>query len=47
MRLNKRHILDIQKLVDDKIIFITVPGDGQGGITKPNWEGDCSVLTLS
>jgi hypothetical protein len=46
MRLNKRHILDIQKLVDDKIIFITVPGDGQGGITKPNWEGDCSVLTL-
>ena len=37
---------DIQKLVDDGIIFVTEPGDGQGGVTKPNWEGDCSVITL-
>ncbi len=29
-----------------EIIFVTEPGDGQGGIAKPNWEGDCSVITL-
>jgi hypothetical protein len=23
-----------------------MPGDGQGGIAEPNWEGDCSVITL-
>ena len=43
---NSRLTFDIQKLVDDEIIFVTEPGDGQGGIAKPNWEGDCSVITL-
>ena len=43
---NSRLTFDIQKLVDDGIIFVTEPGDGQGGIAKPNWEGDCSVITL-
>ena len=43
---NFRLTFDIQKLVDDEIIFVTEPGDGQGGIAKPNWEGDCSVITL-
>ena len=43
---NPRLTFNIQKLVDDEIIFVTDPGDGQGGVTKPNWEGDCSVLTL-
>jgi hypothetical protein len=43
---DSRLIFNIQKLVDDEIIFVTEPGDGQGGIAKPNWEGDCSVLTL-
>jgi hypothetical protein len=43
---NSRHTFNIQKLVDDNIIFITMPGDGQGGIAEPNWEGDCSVITL-
>jgi hypothetical protein len=43
---NPRLTFDIQKLVDDGIIFVTYPGDGQGGIAKPNWEGDCSVITL-
>ena len=43
---NSRHTFNIQKLVDDNIIFVTMPGDGQGGITEPNWEGDCSVITL-
>ena len=43
---NSRLTFDIQKLVDDGIIFVTEPGDGQGGVTKPNWEGDCSVITL-
>jgi len=43
---NSRLTFDIQKLVDDGIIFVTDPGDGQGGIAKPNWEGDCSVITL-
>ena len=33
---NSRLIFDIQKLVDDGIIFVTEPG----------WEGDCSVITL-
>ena len=44
---NSRLTFDIQKLVDNKIIFVTEPGDGQGGIAKPNWEGDCSVITLA
>jgi len=44
---NSRLTFDIQKLVDDEIIFVTEPGDGQGGIAKPNWEGDCSVITLA
>ena len=44
---DSRLTFDIQKLVDDEIIFVTDPGDGQGGVTKPNWEGDCSVITLS
>jgi len=43
---NTRHTFDIQKLVDDNIIFVTKPGDGQGGIAEPNWDGDCSVITL-
>ena len=43
---NTRLIFNIQKLVDDNIIFVTKPGDGQGGIAEPNWEGDCSVITL-
>jgi hypothetical protein len=44
---NSRLTFDIQKLVNDEIIFITLPGDGKGGIAKKqNWSGDCSVLTL-
>jgi hypothetical protein len=43
---NTRYTFDIQKLVDDNIIFVTKPGDGQGGIDEPNWDGDCSVITL-
>ena len=43
---NSRLNFNIQKLVDDGIIFVTYPGDGQGGIAEPNWEGDCSVITL-
>ena len=43
---NSRMTFDIQKLVDNNIIFVTKPGDGQGGLSEPNWEGDCSVLTL-
>ena len=44
---NSRLTFDIQKLVDHEIIFVTESGDGQGGIAKPNWEGDCSVITLA
>ena len=43
---NSRMTFDIQKLVDNNIIFVTKPGDGQGGLAEPNWEGDCSVITL-
>ena len=43
---NTRHTFDIQKLVDNNIIFVTKPGDGQGGIDEPNWDGDCSIITL-
>jgi hypothetical protein len=43
---NSRMTFDIQKLVDNNIIFVTKPGDGQGGVAEPNWEGDCSVITL-
>ena len=31
---DSRLTFDIQKLVDDGIIFVTDPGDGQGGIAK-------------
>ena len=41
-----RMTFNIQKLVDDGIIFVTEPGDGEGGVAKPNWAGDCSVITL-
>jgi len=33
---NTRHTFDIQKLVDNNIIFVTKPGDGQGGIDEPS-----------
>jgi len=33
---NFRLNFNIQKLVDDGIIFVTYPGDGQGGIAEPN-----------
>ena len=42
----KDNPFDIKKLVDKKIIFVTKPGDGKGGISKPNWEGDASTITL-
>ena len=42
----KENPFNIKKLVDKKIIFITKPGDGKGGIEEPNWEGDASVITL-
>jgi hypothetical protein len=42
----KQNPFDIKKLVDKKIIFVTKPGDGKGGVAKPNWEGDASVITL-
>ena len=44
---DSRLTFDIQKLVDDGIIFVTEPGDGQGGIAKPNWEGDSEETSLS
>lgn len=43
---DSRLTFDIKKLMYDGIIFVTEPGDGQGGVAKPNWEGDCSVITL-
>ena len=42
----KQNPLDIKKLVNKGIIFITKPGNGQGGVEEPNWEGDASVITL-
>jgi hypothetical protein len=42
----KSNPFDIQKLVDKKIIFVTKPGNGKGGIEEPNWEGDASIITL-
>jgi len=42
----KENPFNIKKLVDKKIIFITKPGDGKGGIEEPNWEGDASIITL-
>jgi len=42
----KNNPFDIKKLVDKKIIFVTKPGDGKGGVGEPNWEGDASTLTL-
>jgi hypothetical protein len=38
--------LNIKKLVDKSIIFVTKPGDGKGGVAEPNWEGDASIITL-
>jgi len=43
---DSRLTFDIQRLVDDGIIFVTEPGDGKGGVEKPNSEDDCSVITL-
>jgi len=42
----KQNPFNIKKLVDKGIIFVTKPGDGKGGVEKPNWEGDASVITL-
>jgi hypothetical protein len=42
----KQNPFDIKKLVDKGIIFVTKPGNGQGGVEEPNWEGDASVITL-
>jgi hypothetical protein len=42
----KNSPFDIKKLVDKKIIFVTKPGDGKGGVEEPNREGDASILTL-
>jgi hypothetical protein len=42
----KQNPFDIKKLVNKGIIFITKPGNGQGGVEEPNWEGDASVITL-
>ena len=42
----KKNPFDIKKLVDKGIIHVTAPGDGEGGIGKPNWEGDASIITL-
>jgi len=42
----KQNPFDIKKLVNKKIIFITKPGNGQGGVEEPNWEGDASIITL-
>jgi len=44
--LAKENPFNIKKLIDKKILFITKPGDGKGGVDEPNWEGDASVLTL-
>ena len=42
----KKNPLNIKKLVDKSIIFVTKPGDGKGGVAEPNWEGDASIITL-
>ena len=42
----KKNPLNIKKLVDKSIIFVTKPGDGEGGVAEPNWEGDASIITL-
>jgi hypothetical protein len=42
----KKNPLNIKKLVDKGIIFVTKPGDGKGGVGEPNWEGDASIITL-
>ena len=42
----RKNPFDIKKLVDKGIIHVTAPGDGEGGIGKPNWEGDASIITL-
>jgi hypothetical protein len=42
----KQNPFDIKKLINKGIIFITKPGNGQGGVEEPNWEGDASIITL-
>jgi hypothetical protein len=42
----KQNPFNIKKLVDKKIIFVSKPGDGKGGVSEPNWEGDASIITL-
>ena len=42
----KQNPFNIKKLIDKGIIFVTKPGDGEGGIAEPNWEGDASIITL-
>ena len=42
----KQNPFNIKKLVGKGIIFVTKPGDGEGGIAEPNWEGDASIITL-
>ena len=42
----RQNPFDIKKLVDKGIIFVSKPGDGKGGVSEPNWEGDASIITL-
>jgi hypothetical protein len=42
----KQNPFNIKKLIDKKIIFVTKPGNGKGGVEEPNWEGDASIITL-
>jgi len=42
----KKNPFDIQKLVNAKVIYVSKPGDGKGGVAEPNWEGDVSIITL-
>ena len=42
----KKNPFNIKKLVDRGVIHVTAPGDGKGGVDKPNWEGDVSIITL-
>jgi hypothetical protein len=42
----KQNPFNIQKLVDKGIIFIGLPGDGEGGIGKHKEKGDASIITL-
>ena len=42
----KQNPFNIQKLVDKGIIFVGLPGDGEGGIGKHTFPGDSSIITL-